>query len=101
MIKFCAPNPKATPAIPAEARIGPSDTPIWPRIITIAIVKTMMDTLLLRTEPSAWVRWIRRSPARARAGSTVAARGWSRLGRSCPPVAEILATVRLIVLRRR
>jgi hypothetical protein len=101
LIRFWAPKPRATPAIPAEARIGPSDTPISPRIITIAVVKTMTDTPLLRTEPSAWVRCIRRSPARARAGSTVTARRWSRLSRSCPPVAAILATERLIVLRRR
>ena len=92
--RFWAPNPIATPTMPADARIGPRFTPSSPRIIMNASPNTMNETIDLNTEPMVCARCARRSESSW--PSACGAR--SRSGRSTvgilPPVALVSRSIR-------
>ena len=96
LTKFCAPNPSATPRIPAPVRIGATSTPTSARIVMTVMVLITPVVMLLSTEPMVSARSRRRLLAAGpRSASMPPAFVWARTRDTVPSVAR--RTSRLII----
>src|SRR4051794_21475758 len=93
---FWAPNPMATPRMPAEASTGARFTPSSARIIMNAVPYTTTDVIDLNTEPIVLARWARRSDSSDPSACGARSRSGRRsAGTLRPPLVRVIRSISL------